>query len=244
MTTGGRIPRIWCLVRSSATGTVNCPKVLPTLVPWYGVLDLRDHGGVPLLVGQALEVRGPPERRDRAEQFAGTDGDVQRQPVEQLRTGVGVQAADDVGLESRDGPFDGPATRRPRLGTTPATWWAKSWFTGREVANDDPERGAVDGAGLDGGDLPNGASEWCESGPQLRGCDVLGQALWTNSDRVATQATTNELLSAPQMNACSGPTRPARRPSQRRPRSRPDRHRRPFGRWCRSPGRIPARESR
>jgi hypothetical protein len=45
-------------------------------------------GGVPLFVGQALEVWGPSEGSDGAEEFARADGDVQRQPVEEVRTGV------------------------------------------------------------------------------------------------------------------------------------------------------------
>jgi hypothetical protein len=53
---------------------------------------------VPLVVGEALEVRGSSERRDGAKQFARVDGDAQRQSVEQLRTVVCVQAAEDVGL--------------------------------------------------------------------------------------------------------------------------------------------------
>jgi hypothetical protein len=74
---------------------------------------------VPLLVGQALEVRGSSECRDSAEQFARADGDVQRQSVEQLRTGIGVQAVGDVSLESGDGQKR-LKTERLRITTTQA----------------------------------------------------------------------------------------------------------------------------
>jgi hypothetical protein len=125
---------------------------------------------VPLVVSKALEVRGPTERRDGAEQFAGADGDVHRQPVEQLRTGV--QAAGDVGLESRDGTRDSVVHQAVEIGNDAGDVVGEVVeFAGRAVANDDRERDAVDRTGLDGGDLPDGASECCEAGPRLRGCD-------------------------------------------------------------------------
>jgi len=64
-------------------------------------------------------VRGSSECRDSAEQFARADGDVQRQSVEQLRTGIGVQAVGDVSLESGDGQKR-LKTERLRITTTQA----------------------------------------------------------------------------------------------------------------------------
>jgi hypothetical protein len=45
-------------------------------------LETGGAGGVPLLVGKALEVRRSSERRDGAKQFARADGDVQRKIFE------------------------------------------------------------------------------------------------------------------------------------------------------------------
>jgi hypothetical protein len=43
------------------------------------------------------------------------------------------------------------------------------------------------GEGLDGGDLPDGTSEWCEAGPRLRACDILGEAARTDRDGLPAQ---------------------------------------------------------
>ena len=124
-------------------------------------LEAGAAGGVPLLIGEPLEIRGSPERRDRAEPFARADRDVQRQPVEQLRAVVGVQAANDVGLEPGDGALDGLGRQAVEIGNDASDVVGEVVeFAGREVADNDRERDAVDGAGLDGGDLPDGASEW------------------------------------------------------------------------------------
>ena len=113
------------------------------------------------LLGEALEVWGSSECGDGAKQFAGVDRDVQRQLVEQFRTGVGVQAAGDVGLEPGDGSFDGFGDQAVETRNDAGDVVGEVVeFAGREVANDDRERDTVGGAGLDDGDLPDGASEF------------------------------------------------------------------------------------